>query len=420
MVRARRLGHVVATSLALGALTVAVTPAAQAGDSGHGAGRMGPTTARTTAVDPSAGPDFEMPFLCGQRWTGTTRSGHSPSYWTIDWNTPNDLGKPALASAPGVVTRAVTLTGSYGRYVVVDHGGGYTTLYAHLNAIAATVGQVVDQGDLLGYVGGSGNVTGPHLHHEERLDGSYFAPYLHRTRFAFGTTPASASCNDRPVTGDWDGDGTTDVGVFRTSASGTRFWTRTTAGSRTFAWGSVGDQPVVGEYDGDGVSQVGVRRLGSSTWVLRSKTGAAATVPRIGLPTDLPLTGDWDGNGRDNLGYYRFSTHTFYLRAEDGRLTAVPFGSTGDRPVTGDWDGDGTTDVGVFRDGTWRLRAPDGSVLEQRSYGQAGDLPVTGDWNGDGTTDVGVWRPGNGSFYEQVPGADGTSTRYVRYGSPRG
>ena len=104
---------------------------------------MGPSTARTTAVSPSSGPDFEMPFVCGQSWTGTTRSAHSPSYYTIDWNTPNDLGKPVLASAPGVVTKAVSLTGSYGSYVVVDHGAGYTTLYAHLNAASPRrVGQV--------------------------------------------------------------------------------------------------------------------------------------------------------------------------------------------------------------------------------------------------------------------------------------
>ena len=156
-----------------------------------------------------------MPFLCGQSWTGTTRASHSPSAYTIDWNTPNDLGKPAVASAPGIVTRAVSLTGSYGRYVIVDHGRGYTTLYAHLNQIVAQVGQVVDQGDLLGYVGGSGNVTGPHLHFEERLNGSYFRPYLHRTTFSFGSTRTSANCNDRPIAGDWDGDGKADLGVYR-------------------------------------------------------------------------------------------------------------------------------------------------------------------------------------------------------------
>src|ERR1700712_91562 len=168
---ARRWCRLGVLGLTTGVVVLATTGAASARDGGHGFGRMGPATARTTSVSPAAGPDFEMPFLCGQSWTGTSRPSHSPSPYAIDWNSPNDLGKPALASAPGVVTTAVTLTGSYGRYVVVDHGGGFSTLYAHLNQIATTVGAFVDQGELIGYVGGSGNVTGPHLHLEERKDG---------------------------------------------------------------------------------------------------------------------------------------------------------------------------------------------------------------------------------------------------------
>ena len=97
-----------------------------------------------------------------------------------------------------MVTRAVSLTSSYGRYVIVDHGGGYTTLYAHLNQIASTVGQVVDQGDLIGYLGTSGNSTGPHLHYEERLNGAYFAPYFHRTRFTLGSTRSSRQLQRPP------------------------------------------------------------------------------------------------------------------------------------------------------------------------------------------------------------------------------
>ena len=76
---------------------------------------------------------YEMPFPCGQAWTGTTRPSHSPSPWSIDWNRTDDVGDPVVAAAAGVVTTAVPNgTRGYGRYVVVDHGNGESTLYGHL------------------------------------------------------------------------------------------------------------------------------------------------------------------------------------------------------------------------------------------------------------------------------------------------
>lgn len=417
-------GILAATALAVTGLSVTGL-AGPASGADHDKGRMGPRNAARTTVDPRQGPDWEMPFVCGQSWTGTTRSGHSPSYYTIDWNTPYDLGKPALASAPGVVTRAVTLTGSYGRYVVVDHGGGYSTLYAHLNQIMVSVGQVLDQGDLVGFVGGSGNVTGPHLHFEERKDGAYFPPYLHRTRYSFGTTQASALCNDRPLAGDWDGDGTTDVGAFRSTASGGRFKLRRPDGTVIRqSFGGTNDVPLAADFDGDRVSQVGVRKLGSPTWLLRSKSGATATVTGAGLATDLPVTGDWDGNGLAELGWYRPSSHTFYLRSASGQVTSVAWGASGQQPVTGDWDGDGTTDLGSWEPstGTWRLRVRSGSGFTTQSvrYGVWGDQPVTGDWDGDGTTDLGLWRPASGQFQLRTLKGTTAQTTTVGFGRRRG
>src|SRR6186997_1601714 len=79
-------------------------------------------------------PDFQLPFACGERWEASTRPTHSPSALSVDWNRDaHDLGHPVVADAPGVVTSVVNLGDtSYGRYVVVDHGGGWTTLHAHL------------------------------------------------------------------------------------------------------------------------------------------------------------------------------------------------------------------------------------------------------------------------------------------------
>ena len=83
----------------------------------------------------------------------------------------------ALATKSGKVIIAKTVVygsyggSGYGNYVVVDHGGGYTTLYAHLTSVSVSVGQMVGQGDTVGITGSTGNSTGPHLHYEVMING---------------------------------------------------------------------------------------------------------------------------------------------------------------------------------------------------------------------------------------------------------
>ena len=83
----------------------------------------------------------------------------------------------AMATKAGKVILARTVVygsyggSGYGNYVVVDHGGGYTTLYAHLTSVSVSVGQMVGQGDTVGITGSTGNSTGPHLHCEVMING---------------------------------------------------------------------------------------------------------------------------------------------------------------------------------------------------------------------------------------------------------
>jgi len=77
-------------------------------------------------------------------------------------------GDAVRAPADGIVLKAGMGTG-YGREVMVDHGHGIETLYAHLSGFAVIAGQDVHRGDILGYVGSSGHSTGPHLHYEVRI-----------------------------------------------------------------------------------------------------------------------------------------------------------------------------------------------------------------------------------------------------------
>lgn len=396
-----------------------------------GGARLSGTQARTALATASrvsasrtSGPDFELPFLCGTQWTGSTRSGHSPSYYSVDFNAPSDQGKPVVASAPGTVTLVRSLTYSYGRYVVVDHGDGYTTLYAHLDSLAATVGQRVDQGDLLGYLGTSGNSTGPHLHFEQRRNGGYFPPWFNRTTWRFGDTATSRSCGDRPVAGDWDDDGVDEVGVFRPRAVRTQYLLDHGVG-QALRWGYAGDTPLVADYDGDGVDQVGTKRRGNSIWRLRSASGAVATVTGVGGRHDVPLAGDWNGDGRAELGWYRWSNRTFYLRWPDMKVRTVRWGSAGQVPVVGDWNGDGVDEVGSFdpTNGRWALRVTSDGTATTRTvgYGRAGDLPVVVDHNGDDVDELAIWRPRTGNFHLRTVSDGARVTSLVKpYGAARG
>jgi murein DD-endopeptidase MepM/ murein hydrolase activator NlpD len=117
-------------------------------------------------------PSFQLPFPCGQVWSGQTRTNHIP-YRAVDFNRPYDYGDTVVASAGGTVTVVANYGDSgYGRWIEINHGDGYRTRYAHLSAQYVYRGQWVSKGQRLGAVGSTGNSTGPHLHYEQRYYGS--------------------------------------------------------------------------------------------------------------------------------------------------------------------------------------------------------------------------------------------------------
>ncbi|OYZ01984.1 MAG: peptidase M23 [Sphingobacteriia bacterium 28-36-52] len=92
----------------------------------------------------------------------------------LDFTAP--VGTPIYAAADGVVKDAGFNTGGYGNRVVVNHGFGYETLYAHMVRIKARVGTKVKRGEVIGYVGSTGKSTGPHLHYEVHKNGTQLDP----------------------------------------------------------------------------------------------------------------------------------------------------------------------------------------------------------------------------------------------------
>jgi len=106
-------------------------------------------------------------------------SGEGEMHTGVDISAPT--GTPVEATADGIVTLAGWSSG-YGQLVVVDHGGGMETYYAHLSRFAVVEGQEVRRGDQVGAVGSTGRVTAPHLHYEVRIGGTPVNPHQYLAR----------------------------------------------------------------------------------------------------------------------------------------------------------------------------------------------------------------------------------------------
>ena len=129
--------------------------------------------------DDGTGTDADNVFV-GGGFGWRTLGGYSDYHRGVD--IPAPYGTPIHASKGGQVLTA-TGHGSYGNYVLIDHGNGEATLYAHMSSLGCYAGQYVNQGDVIGYVGSTGYSTGNHLHFEVRIAGeaqnplNYVSPY---------------------------------------------------------------------------------------------------------------------------------------------------------------------------------------------------------------------------------------------------
>ena len=144
------------------------------GDSSVPSGTSGTDTSGSQAPASSSG--FIWPVPCSRRITGRygeSRSSHFHAGIDID-GYAND-GQPIVAAASGTVITS-TNSGAYGNYVIIDHGNGYQTVYAHMSSNAVGTGAYVNAGDTIGYLGATGNATGTHCHFEVRINGSTTDP----------------------------------------------------------------------------------------------------------------------------------------------------------------------------------------------------------------------------------------------------
>ena len=212
---------------------------------------------------------------------------------------------------------------------------------------------------------------------------------------------------DIPVSGDWNNNGISEIGVFRPSThlyyqdyDGNGVWNGAMT-DRSYNFGITGDIPVSGDWNNDGITEIGVFRPSTHLYYQDFNGNGVWNGPvtdrayNFGITGDIPVSGDWNNDGIAEIGVFRPSTHLYYQDFNgngvwNGPVTdrAYNFGITGDIPVSGDWNNDGIAEIGVFRptthmyyqdfngNGVWN-----GPIIDRvSSFGITGDIPVSGIW----------------------------------------
>ena len=199
---------------------------------------------------------------------------------------------------------------------------------------------------------------------------------------------------------DFDGDGRTDISVFRGS-EGNWYLNRSTAGFQALNWGISTDTLVPADFDGDGKADTAVFRAtdvpGATDFFILNSNGFTVSGFAWGNTGDTPTVADYDGDGRADVGVYRPSNGTWYIILSSNGSNVIVT-NPGTTPVPADYTGDGLADGVIFTNGSWVGTSSTGDPINIQ-WGQAGDIPTPGDFDGDGKVDQAVFRPSTGTWY---------------------
>ena len=219
-------------------------------------------------------------------------------------------------------------------------------------------------------------------------DQSYSWKVKSRNSYAWSDYSPSRSFRQSLIipSGDYDGDGSSDIALFRPD---TGLWA--IRGLTRLYFGSDDDLPASGDYNGDGTTQIALFRPSTGLWAIRNWSRIY-----FGGNSDIPIPADYNGDGNCDPGIFRGSAGLWAVRG----VTRAYFGTYGDAPCPRDMDGDGTSAIALFRGSTglWAYRG-----VSRSYFGTAGDWPVSASYDFGGAIPAifressGLWATINGS-----------------------
>ncbi|MCC2606409.1 FG-GAP-like repeat-containing protein [Planctobacterium marinum] len=322
----------------------------------------------------------------------------------------------ALSDGYTIYTYRVANQSEATSQVIITISGEWSSLdsvYLPGSGVCQRAGQINQQIDLncdgqAEFAGISNNTDSGHTEHLDKV-------IRHNT---VNKVTLSESSGLIPISGDFDGDGITDLGFRNPSTKHYVFRRSSDNDVLSGQFGlQEGDILVIGDYDGDGKSDLALRRPWNTTWYIKPSSYHGIERIRFGLdPEDIPVQGDYDGDGKTDLAVARLKNQMWYVKySSDDSIGRIPMTmNAGDIPITADVDGDGKSDLIIRRPETftwWIKRSSDGQE-ETVTFGKRkSDIPVVNDYDGDGKADLAVRRDSNHHFYV-LRSSDGQLGRY--------